>query len=140
MHPASNGIRTMVLFPQRPKRIDVILALGAALIGMMAAYSYNCWMDGFDRAPEEARKAKETLLGSGDLFKLHNSIYSKVGEYAWETHVKPKFMSEITYATILYTGNILPETEDVIGWVRSHPVEAHRMLVAASDIQEGFLQ
>lgn len=122
------------------KRIDAILMLCAALIGILAAYSSNRWMAEFDRAPAVAKKAKEDLLACGDLWKLHHRICKKVGEHAWETRVKPKFMSAITYATIRETGNILPETSDIIQWVRAHPEESHRLLQEAAEAKDSFWQ
>lgn len=122
------------------KRIDAILMVCAGAIGVISAYSSNRWMSAFDRASIEVRIAKEELLTSGDLRDLHHRIYKKVGEYAWETRVKPRFMSDVTYATIRESGDILPETSDVINWVRGHPEEAHRLMVAASELQAAFLQ
>lgn len=117
---------------RRMKLIDVILALSGVLCGVLIACSLERWMTATDQGRIEVQRAKEELIASAGLFELHNAIYSKVGPYSWETEVKPRFMSSLTYATIRETGNLLPEPDDVVKWVRAHPAEARRMLEQAA--------
>lgn len=116
----------------RMKLIDVILATFGVLVGILGAYSADRWMRGQERGQIEIKKTKEELIASAGLFELHNAIYSKVGPYSWETEVKPRFMSALTYVTIRETGNLLPKPDDVVKWVRTHPAEARRMLEQAA--------
>jgi hypothetical protein len=116
------------------KKIDLLMTTVAIFLGMLTAYSSQCWMDGAEHGKAELRAAKEELVRSAGLLELHNQVYSKVGEHAWEAEVKPAFMSHITYATIRETGSIFPTATQVVEWVRTHPQEARRMLLKASDL------
>lgn len=114
------------------KRIDVILCFVALPIGTLSAYSTVRWTEVFEAAPAQVRLAKKELIGVGDLFELHCAVCDKVGRHAWETRVKPNFMRAITYATIVESGDLLPDWRDIVKWARAHQNEAHRLMEEAA--------
>jgi len=114
------------------KRSTSVLAVLALLIGILGAHASEQWMASADRGAQELDEAKEALLDSAGLRSLHNEIYAKVGEQAWESAVKPDFLSAITQAAARDQGTLFPEWRDVVTWVRTHPAEARRMLQEAA--------
>lgn len=102
-------------------------------LGVLAAHSTDRWISGIESGRKEFQTAKEELLGTADLFELHNTVYSEVGPLAWEERVKPDFMRALTMATVEETGMPFPDWRDVVGYARAHPEEARRMLKVARD-------
>jgi hypothetical protein len=119
------------LLRHRIRKIDLLFALVAPLLGILAALSTDRWCEGMEAGAQELRKSKEDLVRSAGLLDLHYRIYSRVGERAWENEVKPDFLMAITYATANSTGNPLPESRDVVEWVRANPSRARHLLEAA---------
>lgn len=104
----------------------------STFLGILAAHSTSRWMDGIEMGAIEISTAKKELLSSAGLFDLHHTVYAKVGETRWEREVKPEFLSAITRATVLETGDPLPSWRMVVDWVRLHPEDARRMLKNAA--------
>jgi len=112
----------------------VVLILLALSTGMLAAWSTDQWLDAAELGDAEYQRLKIEFLNSADLMRLHNEIYQQVGERVWEEQVKPRFLSDVTWATVRSTGNLLPDARDLIEWVRANPEEARRLLKAAAGI------
>lgn len=115
---------------------EIVVLLVALLAGVGSAASLDRWHAGLERGSVETVGAKEELLASADLRKLHHRIYEAVGERAWEERVKPDFLMAITAATVRETGDLFPDWRDVVGWVRRHPEEARRYLEGAAGIRK----
>lgn len=100
---------------------------GSALFGVLVAGALSRPFP-----PAGLREAREPpkgiLLREGDLEELHHRIYEQVGPEVWEYTVKPEFLRALTLETIRWTGNLWPEEEDVVEWVRSHPEDARRLM------------
>jgi hypothetical protein len=112
----------------------VVLILLALSTGMLAAWSTDQWLDAAELGDSEYQRLKTEFLNSADLMRLHNEVYKQVGERVWEERVKPQFLSDVTWATVRSTGNLLPDARDLIEWVRANPEEARRLLTAAAGI------
>jgi hypothetical protein len=125
-------MRHGTLWNEKMKRIDLIIIPSAIGIGALLAYSTGRWISAADAGTIQVRQAKKELIECGDLFKLHCDICDKVGRHTWETSVKPDFMMAITYATIMETGNPLPDWPDIVKWTREHPEDAHRIMEEAA--------
>lgn len=112
-------------------KVDLLFVLAAPLTGVLCAFSTERWMDGLESGRVDLERSREDLVRSAGLFELHNAVYSRVGERAWENEVKPDFLRALTYATIADTGDILPEAQDIVFWVRKNPARAREMLERA---------
>ena len=71
---------------------------------------------------------KRKLLDEAGLRRVHHEVYRKVGERDWEARVKPAFLRDLTLATARENGTLLPEIDEVLEWVRTHPGEARELL------------
>jgi hypothetical protein len=122
-----------MIFSLRTFKLIHLAIMGPAMLtGPFLGWSTAQWISAAEQGQLDGQRAKRDLIGSAGLFKLHNEIYSKVGPKAWESEVKPDFMSAITWATVRDTGNLIPEAQDVVEWVRAHPDEARTMLKGVS--------
>jgi hypothetical protein len=113
----------------------VVLIVLAIAMGAFSAWSTDQWLDAAQQSEADTPRLKKEFLDSAGLRQLHHEIYQQVGEQAWENRVKPQFLSDVTTAVVRDTGNVLPDSREVIDWVRAHPDEARRLLKAAAGIK-----
>lgn len=106
--------------------------VGTLLFGGLAGMSSLRGCPVLD-GPGEARAAvgdlKSELLDQADLWRVHNDVFASVGQREWEDHVKPHFLSAITWRTIADTNKMIPTEKDIVNWVRGHPQEAREILI-----------
>lgn len=113
------------------KKLAALIGLGF-VAGVLIAIALSRGFDAADAADGEMRTAKRDLMKCGNLFERHNRIYEKEGAQAWQSRIKPDFLSAITWRTAWDTGSLFLEPDDVVQWVKAHPEEAALLLERAA--------
>ena len=118
-------------------RQELKVMLGAVVFGILVGMA-QLRAQSFEAAEESPvadepstptpDELKKMLLDEADLREVHHEVYARVGEKDWEERVKPAFLAEITLAAGRENGTLLPGSNEVLEWVRTHPDEARNLL------------